>query len=155
MHLLLVKEGTIGNQLVNHFSNLFSSSGPNLDDSLKDLFKETISEDENSTLCLIPDEAEIFHAISSLGLNKAPGPNGMTGLFYKTYWNIVKHNVVDSVQSFFRGGFMLREFNQTNIALIPKVDNPSQVNHFRPISLTNLNYKIISNILSNKFKPPL
>jgi Zn-dependent membrane protease YugP len=29
------------------------------------------------------------------------------------------------------------------------------VNHFRPISLTNFNYKIISKILSNRFKPLL
>jgi hypothetical protein len=79
----------------------------------------------------------------------------MNGLFYKTYWNIVKHNVVDYFQSFFQGGFMLRDFNHTNIAFIPKVDNPSQVNHFRPISLTNFNYKIISKILSTRFKPIL
>jgi hypothetical protein len=96
-----------------------------------------------------------FLMLSNLGLNKAPGPDDMTGLFYKTYWNIVKQNVVDSVQSFFRGGFMLKDFNHTNIALIPKVDNPSKVNHFKPISLTNFSYKIISKILSNRFKPLL
>jgi hypothetical protein len=50
---------------------------------------------------------------------------------------------------------MLRGFNYTNIALIPKIDNPSQVHHFRPISLTDFNYKIISKILSNRFKPLL
>jgi hypothetical protein len=63
--------------------------------------------------------------------------------------------VVKSVQSFFKGGFLLKEFNHTNIALIPKIDNPFLVHHFRPISLTNFNYKIISKILSNRFKPIL
>ena len=94
-------------------------------------------------------------AISTLGLNKALGPNGITGLFYKSYWPIVKNSVVSSVQSFFRGGFLLKEFNHTNIALIPKKDNPNLVHHFRPISLTNFNYKNISKILSNRFKPVL
>jgi hypothetical protein len=47
---------------------------------------------------------------------------------------------------------MLKEFNHTNIALIPKVDNPQSVNHYRPISLTNFNYKIISKILSFRLK---
>jgi hypothetical protein len=50
---------------------------------------------------------------------------------------------------------MPKEFNHTNIALIPKVDNPSRVNQFRPISLTNFNYKIISKILLNRLKPLL
>jgi hypothetical protein len=40
---ILTSRDAIGNHLVNHFSNLFSSSGPNLVNSLKDLFEETIS----------------------------------------------------------------------------------------------------------------
>ena len=35
------------------------------------------------------------------------------------------------------------------------MDNPSRVNQFRPISLTNFNYKIIPKILSNRLKPLL
>jgi acid stress-induced BolA-like protein IbaG/YrbA len=47
---------------------------------------------------------------------------------------------------------MLKEFNHTDIALIPKVDNPQSVNHFMPISLTNFDYNIISKIFSSRFK---
>jgi hypothetical protein len=94
-------------------------------------------------LCLIFYEKDIFLAITNLGLNKALGPDGMTCLFHNSYWPTVKSSVICSVQLFFRGGFMLKEFNHTNIALIPKVDNPSVVNHLRPTSLTNFNYKII------------
>jgi hypothetical protein len=50
---------------------------------------------------------------------------------------------------------MLKEFNHTNIALVPKIDNPSIVKHLRPISLANFNYKTILKILSNWFKPLL
>jgi hypothetical protein len=155
MVLLFCGRDNIGAYLVDHFSKIFSTSHPPLTDSLSDLVIEVISAEENARLCIIPDEHEIFVAIKELGLNKAPGPNGMTGLFYKTYWPIVKDSVIISVQSFFKGGYLLKEFNHTNIALIPKVDNPSLVNHFRPISLTNFNYKIISKILSNRFKPLL
>jgi len=145
----------IGSFFVDHFSTLFSSSNPIIDDSLFDLVSPVITADDNLALCSIPEEAEIFLAISELGLNKSPGPDGMAGLFYKTCWQIVKSSVVASVQSFFQGGFMLKEFNHTNIALIPKLENPSRVNNFRPISLTNFNYKIISKILFNRFKPLL
>jgi hypothetical protein len=140
---------------VDHFSTLFSSSNPIIDDSLSDLVSPVITTDDNLALCSIPEEVEIFLAISELSLNKSSGPDGMTGLFYKTCWQIVKSSVVASVQSFFQGGFMLKEFNHINIALIPKLENPSRVNNFRPISLTNFNYKIIFKILSNRFKPLL
>jgi hypothetical protein len=145
----------IGSLLVDHFNTRFTTTHPPLDEDLSNLVDRVITVEENVALCVIPSEEEIFAAITDLGLNKAPGPDGMTGLFYKTYWPIVKHSVIAGVQSFFRSGFLLKEFNHTNIALIPKVDNPSRVNQFRPISLTNFNYKIISKILANRLKPLL
>lgn len=56
------------------------------------------------------------------------------------------------IQNVFRRGFLLREMNHTNIALIPKVENPNLVTHYRPISLCNVSYKILSKILSNRLK---
>lgn len=41
----------------------------------------------------------------------------------------------------------------TNVILIPKMENPSSPDHFRPISLWNVSYKIISSILVNRLKP--
>lgn len=133
----------IGAFLGDHFSSLFSPTNPGLEEGLSELVEKVITGEDNVILCMIPDKNEIFSAISELVLNKAPSPDGMTGLFYKSYCPIVKSSVVLSVQSFFRGGFMLKEFNHTNIALIPKVENPSLVNQFKPINLTNFNYKII------------
>ena len=153
--VFITSRDNIGAYLVNHFSFFFFTNNPILDSRLNGLLDKMVTVDENVRLCLISDEAEIFLAMFALGLNKAPEPDGMTGLFYKSYWPIVKTSVISSIQSFFKGGFMLKEFNHTNIALIPKKDNPNLVHHFRPISLTNFNYKIISKILSNKVKPIL
>jgi hypothetical protein len=114
------------------------------------LVDKVVIEEENVAFCLILDENKFFFfAITDLGLNKAPSPDGMTWLFYKSYWPIVKVSVVVSIHYFFRGGFWLKEFNHTNIAFIPKIDKPDLVHHFRPISLTNFNYKII---LKNSLK---
>lgn len=46
----------------------------------------------------------------------------------------------------------LQTINKTHIALIPKVPNPETTSHFRPISLCNNSYKILSKLLANRLK---
>jgi hypothetical protein len=125
---------------------------PSCPDEFLSLFENSISSDENVTLCTIPSELEIFNALSSIGSTKAPGSDGFTALFYKKYWSIVKDVVLRSVWDFFSKNHLLKEQNHTFIALVSKQLGPSSVNHFRPISLCNIIYKIISKILANRFK---
>ena len=44
----------------------------------------------------------------------------------------------------------IAELNKPNIALIPKKKSPTKVSDFKPISLSNVVYKIIAN--SNRLK---
>ena len=66
-----------------------------MDDELLDLFSSTIFEEDNNLLCIIPSEAEIVQALSSLGSSKAHGLDGFNSLFYKKYWSTVKRKVLD------------------------------------------------------------
>jgi hypothetical protein len=141
----------IGNYFSSHFTSLFFTSNPSCPDEFLSLFENSISLEQNVNIFSIPYELEIFNALSSIGSTKAPGQDGFTALFYKKYWSIVI-DVLRSVWNFVLKNHLLKERNHTFIALVPKQIGPSSVNHFRPISLCNIIYKIISKILANKFK---
>ena len=56
---------------------------------------------------------------------------------------------------FFATGRLLKSINSTAISLVPKVENPSNLREFRPISCCNTLYKCISKILAEKLKKVL
>ncbi|XP_048605017.1 uncharacterized protein LOC125582384 [Brassica napus] len=86
---------------------------------------------------------------------KAPGPDGMTALFYQKFWDIVKDDLTRMVNEFHFEGTMAQGFNDTNIFLIPKTTKPDEMTQFRPISLCNVSYKIISKVLCQRLKKVL
>ena len=96
---------------------------------------------------------EIESTVFQLGPSKAPGPNGFPAFFYQEFWQIVKQDVCNSVQAFFHSGSLLKSLNQTYLTLIPKVTFLEFVSQFRPISLCNVIYKIISKLMVNRLKP--
>lgn len=86
---------------------------------------------------------EILQSLKSVHPTKAPSPDGMTPLFFQTYWEMVKSDLIHTIQLFFQTGQLPMGINHTFIALIPKIAYPTLVSHFRPISLSNTIYKII------------
>ncbi|KAF7844126.1 reverse transcriptase [Senna tora] len=80
------------------------------------------------------------------------GPDGMTAMFYQHCWEIVQHKVMNMVGFFLSGGHLLRTMNHTHITLIPKVEDPQEFIDYRPISLYNPTYKIISKVLTNRLQ---
>ena len=109
----------------------------------------------NTNLTRIVTKHEIKTALFSMNPNKAPGPDGMTPLFFQKFWSIVKSDVVQAIQRFFHLGFMLKSVNHTVVSLIPKIDVPFNLKHYRPISLHNVLYKIIFKVLANRLKQTL
>jgi hypothetical protein len=142
----------IGGNFVSHFSNLFSSSAPPIVDEILNRFAHVVTAEENLFLCAIPLKEKVVQALSSLGSTRVPGLDGFIALFYKKYWSVVKDEVLGCIKNFFQNHFLLQEQNHTHIASIPKKSGSHTFHYFRPISLCNIVYKIITKILANRLK---
>jgi len=95
---------------------------------------------------------EIIQAIHSMHPTKAPGPGDMFAIFYQKYWEVISNDIINTVLNVLNSNALVAPLNQTNIALIPKTNSPTKMNEFRPISLCNVSYKIISKVLANRLK---
>ncbi|GJX33088.1 putative RNA-directed DNA polymerase, eukaryota, reverse transcriptase zinc-binding domain protein [Tanacetum coccineum] len=93
---------------------------------------------------------EIKTPIWDCGSNKAPAPDGFSFSFIKKYWDIIKTDIFEFVNSFFVSGSMPQGANSSFLTLIPKTRNPISIKDFCPISLIVIHYKIISKGLANQ-----
>lgn len=70
------------------------------------------------------------------------------GFFFARCWNIVGNDVISAVIHFFSSGRLLQAAKAYFLTLIPKKHSPETFADFRPISLLNLTYKVLSKILA-------
>jgi esterase/lipase superfamily enzyme len=65
---------------------------------------------------------------------------------------LIKHGIYDLCMDFFEGKVNLQAINSSFITLIPKVNTPTNLNDFRPISLINCVVKIITKLLEDRLQ---
>ena len=140
----------------NHFKRNYEGiSNRSVNDIVQELQGLPISTLSNQQVCSlnIPiSDKEIEDNVFQLGSHKAPGPDGIPAFFFQHFWDIVKPDVISTVQAFFHSGSLGRSLNHTLITLIPKIIFP-ELSHFKPISLCNVLYKVISKVLVDILKP--
>jgi len=93
----------------------------------------------------------VWNTIKEMPPDKAPGPDGFTGRFYKSCWTIIKNDVMAAVHFLWTGNFRnLQKLNSAYITLISKKTNAVQVKEYRPISLVHSFAKLVTKILANR-----
>ncbi|KAL5570907.1 hypothetical protein UlMin_020504 [Ulmus minor] len=139
---------------VNYFQTLFASSSPSITDLARvlDMVEARVTQDINAQLEKPFIPADVKAAVFQMAPSKSPGADGMSALFYQNYWHVVGDEVTTACLGVLNEGMSLASTNETLISLIPKVKNPIRINDYRPISLCNVIYKIISKMLSNRLR---
>ena len=98
---------------------------------------------------------EVLSALKQMHPIKALGPNGMSAIFFQKYWDIVGTSVTNMAFNVLNFHMPIAEINRTNIAFVPKKNSHTKMTEFRLISLSNVTYKIIAKVLSNRLKAVL
>ena len=145
-------EDGISNILINYYQQLFTSSNPSMIEAIVEQIPCSINDEMNEELLADFIREEVVVALKQMEPLKAPGPNGLSLLFFQHYWHAVEDDVTEAVLSFLFTGVIPPSINRTFISLIPKVKGPTKVSEFRPISLCNIIYKFVSKVVENKMK---
>lgn len=135
----------------NYFKNLFQEDCNCVEYGLHGAFP-TIQEEEQKDLERPVTNLEILQTINRMGGLKAPGPDGFQAVFYQTQWDIIGGDLSSFIKGAFESPETIAELNDTLISLIPKMEVVSCMKHFRPISLCNVSYKIVTKIIAQRLR---
>jgi hypothetical protein len=149
------KQHEIGNAFAAFFQNLFTTGDVMGVDMCLAGLETRVTRQMNDTLMRTFTIDEVETALNQMHPLKSPGPDGFAACFYQNAWDIVKVEVCQTVLGFLNHDVFDVDLNATYIALIPKIKNPTKVTDYRPISLCNVLYKLISKVLANWLKKVL
>ena len=139
-----------------YFKNLLGSESrgivPMTVGEIRDIHPFRFSSTLANELTQIPSDEEIKAVFFKMPKCKAPGPDGFPAEFFIDAWEIVGDEAIQAVKEFFTSGRMLKKFNATTIALIPKITGADELSQFRPVSCCSTVYKVVARLLKRHLK---
>ena len=158
---MVYEQAEILDNIRSYYDKLYASTESNLIDiELQSLFnnynipkldKDTAAGLEHDIL-----ESEVLTVLKKMKNNKSPGSDGYTVEFFKFFWKDLKLFVVKAINCIFYNKELPISQRLGIISCLPKGDKPRQyLKNWRPITLLNVLYKIISGCLSQRIKDTL
>ena len=156
----ITEQNKILHEIKNYFENLFQKKNLNSQEKCDNFLSRlhTTRLDNNQVVNCDEDikESELHEALIGMGNNKSPGNDGLTKEFYETFWEEIKDSFLKSVKVSKEKKCLSVSQRQAVIKLIEKKEKDKRfIENWRPISLLNVDYKMISKVLASRMKETL
>ncbi|XP_060202715.1 uncharacterized protein LOC132631129 [Lycium barbarum] len=135
---------------VDFFQQQFTQEKGALDFGMLMHIPQMVSSESNDLLCAFPSLEEVKSAVFELKGESAYGPDGLSGTFFHSCWDIVGMDVFRMVQALYEGHTLPKSVTHTNLVLIPKKSEVHTFGDLRLISLSNFINKVISRVVHGR-----
>jgi hypothetical protein len=96
---------------------------------------------------------EIQHAIKRGKLHKAPGYDGICLEFLKNTWETIKEDLLDLVNEMYHEELITDQQKYGIMVCIPKSPHPTRIEDYRPLTILNTDFKLVTRIIANCLRP--
>jgi hypothetical protein len=161
---LTTNELEIMKELTRFYSELYKNDAgfeDNQQDALDEILEnvqQTVSEEQLNKLGQQPTKAELERIIKILATNKAPGSDGLTIEVIRACWSFIGDDLLKLILHYWETEQLYPEMLQGIIRLLPKKLDKRRIQHWRPLTLLQIVYKIIAKLLAerlNKILPEI
>ena len=115
------------------------------------MFPGSTSDEDNLELMEEVSEEEVKATLLSFQKDKIPEPDGWTVELFLDGYDTIGPDLLQLVEETRRNGVLHPPLNSTFLTLIPKNDTPEILEDYRPISLCNITYKVVTKIIAQRF----
>ena len=115
-----------------------------------------LSEEEQKYCEGVVNEEQCTNALKDFNSNKTPGTDGLPAEFYRFFWPDIAHDLLASYNFAFQHGMLSISQRRGIISLIPKKSKDKTIlENLRPISLLNVDYKILTKVIAKRIEKVL
>jgi len=112
-----------------------------------------IPEDANTVLDNPITLEEVREAVQKGKRHKSPDPDGIYHEFFIKKWDIVKDDLTDMIKNMYMEGSVPDSQKHGYIVCLPKQATPMSPENYRPLTILNTDYKLLTRIIANRLRP--
>ena len=140
-------------RITQFYKDLYSEKESQTDEKYRDIIPEQLTQGEKDRLEEPITKRELDKALNQMKNNKSPGVDGYSTQFLKVFWPQLGTFFPNYINYSYNKGILTDSLTQGLITCLPKPGKPRNlIKNWRPISLLNTTYKLLSLCITNRLR---